>query len=170
MHTRSLYISLLVYWFIVALIHDLLNDPIHCTIFTFSRLGLMVNWEASQQVQFIGASLNTITGKEGFLPADRTKSIKVVVLSCIRNCWQPVEIIQQLLELMALTTTMILLARLHIWKLQIWFKKYDPNRHPTKCCFFIPRVVVKSLQWWVYDTNLVSGPQVTLITDASLLG
>lgn len=126
-------------------------------LFLPSRLGLVVNWEKSrldpsQWVQFIGISLDAITGR-AFLLAERTKSIKTMVVWCMREHWQPVKAVQQLLRLMALTAAVIPLAKSHMQNLQIWFvKKYDPNKQPHQHFF-------QYLGWWL---GLCSGGEMML--------
>lgn len=160
-------------WLTAARNCELLSDQIHETICSCNELGLMVNFVEHSIYQHCP----WFCLWKGFLPSDRAKNIKAMVLSCFRERWQSVRAIQWLLGLMASTTAVVLLNRLRMRDLQVWFaRKYNPDSPPRSAVF-------KYWGWWsgpcigdyrmpicFQGSTMASGSLVTLTTDASLEG
>lgn len=100
-------------------------------------LGLTVNREKSslapsEQVQFIGALLDSITGKAflPMIPMNRASKIMSMIKQLLRHPVTSAHNIQMLLGHMAATMAVLMFAEYHMRTLQLWFLyHFSPQCH-----------------------------------------
>lgn len=145
-------------------------------------LGWIINQDKSQltpsqSMVFIGAHLKTELGV-AVLPKERVQAL-ISLVSKIRNqAWVTARRFLEMLGLMASTTFVVENALLFMRPLQLYLlAHWRPSTHLYEASIPIKKPLREHLKWWCQYTNLTKGipfqqllPQVTLTTDASLIG
>lgn len=170
------------YWLLISPSESQAQRDTQFTLSLLVDLGLQINLEKSKltlsrTMTFIGATLSSNLGW-AFLPQERTLKLAGLVCLFRPHRWERARSAQQLLGLMASTTSTIQHAQLKMRSLQAWYlSNFNTiEDHPQKL-LLVPPELSAQLRWWVTNANLSVGrpfrpPQLFLqvTTDASPTG
>lgn len=152
------------------------------TLTLLSNLGLQIYFEKSiltpsRSTPYIGAILDS-TAARAFLPRDRLARLTRLIQSFQPHTLVTAHKAQQLLGLMASTTTTVQHTRLKMRSLQAWLLHYfNPLRDHLHKLLRVSPELSAQLTWWTIPDNLFIGhpfhtidPSLQVTTDASPMG